>query len=72
MARFRGVLGVILDGIGAGLFPSHPGQRGLDNFESCRFCPYDMMCARQRDRVWEHKRSTPELAAYVQMVEGED
>ena len=72
MARFRGVLGVILDGIGAGLFPSHPGQRGLDNFESCRFCPYDMMCARQRDRVWERKRSAPELAAYVQMVEGED
>jgi RecB family exonuclease len=72
MARFREVLGVILDGIGAGLFPSHPGQRAFDNFESCRFCPYDMMCARQRDRVWERKRAAPELSAYVQMAEGND
>jgi len=72
MARFREALAVILDGIGAGLFPSHPGQRGFDNFESCRFCPYDMMCARQRDRVWERKRNAPELAAYVQMAEGND
>jgi len=71
-ARFREALAVILDGIGAGLFPSHPGQRGFDNFESCRFCPYDMMCARQRDRVWERKRNAPELAAYLQMAEGND
>ena len=69
MTRFREVLGVILDGISAGLFPSHPGQWRFENFESCRFCPYDMMCARQRDRVWERKRNAPELAAYAQMAE---
>lgn len=72
MGRFKEVLGVILDGIGAGLFPSHPGKRGLDNFESCRYCPYEAACARQRDRVWERKRGAPELAAYVRLAEGED
>jgi RecB family exonuclease len=72
MGRFKEVLGVILDGIEAGVFPSHPGQRSLDGFESCRYCPYEAACARQRDRVWERKRGAPALAAYVRLTEGED
>ena len=72
MGRFKEVLGVILDGLEAGVFPSHPGQRSLDSFESCRYCPYEAACARQRDRVWERKRDAPALAAYVRLTEGED
>lgn len=67
--RFGKALGVIVDGIGAGLFPARPGKRRDEGFENCLLCPYDRVCARDRARVWQRKRAAPELRSYLDLAE---
>jgi hypothetical protein len=76
-SRFTRVLGTVLDGIGGGLFPAHPGDtaydpyRGRETWEHCRTCAYDRVCPSGRDDAWERKRADPALAEYRALVEGD-
>ena len=72
LAAFRNAIGVIVDGIGQGLYPARPGERTNENFQNCRFCPYDRVCPSDRARVWGRKRGARELRSYVQLAEPED
>jgi hypothetical protein len=66
---FRGALGAIAGGIGAGAFPARPGKGTDEGFTNCRFCAFDAACARDRSRAWERVRGAPELATYVELAE---
>lgn len=69
--RFREVLGRILDGIGQGHFPVHPGAEIYRGPENCRHCAYDAACSRDRQSTWSATRRDPRLESYVALVEGE-
>ncbi|MHB8439268.1 MAG: PD-(D/E)XK nuclease family protein [Acidimicrobiales bacterium] len=62
-AHFRDVLLRIATAVDEGLFPAIPGPQTMFGFEGCRFCDFDHVCPPTRDRQWESKRSSPELAA---------
>ena len=64
---FAAVVGIITDGIGAGLFPANPGKDGTN----CRYCDFKNLCPTRREQHWQRKRNDPRLAAYVAMADGE-
>ena len=69
--RFHDVLGRILDGIGQGYFPVHPGDEVFRGPQNCRNCAYDAACSRDRQSTWNATRHDPRLESYVALVEGE-
>ena len=69
--RFRDVLGRIVDGIGQGHFPVHPGDDVNRGPKNCRNCAYDAACSRDRQSTWNSTRRDPRLESYVALVEGE-
>lgn len=72
VARFREVLGTMLDGIGEGVFPANPGARRDDigSFENCAYCPFDRVCPADRLAAWERKQTEPQVIPYAQLSEG--
>jgi ATP-dependent helicase/nuclease subunit B len=63
-ARFAEVVGGVLDGIEAGAFPAVPGDprqdgAGRDTWDNCCYCPYDRVCAPDRDRLHARKAADP-------------
>ncbi len=72
LAIVHDTLEVMVDGIENGIFPGRPGKADRDSFENCRYCDFDAVCPRQRDREWDRVRSAPELGAYVALSEGEE
>jgi RecB family exonuclease len=71
LERFREVLGVIVDGITAGVFPARPGEAERGSWVNCMWCDYQQVCPSDRGRQWERKRGARELAAYVELAEAE-
>ena len=69
--RFHDVLGRIVDGIGQGVFPAHPGGDGRKGPENCDHCAYDAVCSRDRQYAWDATSRDPRLADYVDLAEGE-
>ncbi len=69
--RFHDVLSRIIDGIGQGLFPAHPGRDSSRGPEHCQYCPYDAVCSRDRQRAWDATKRDRQLIRYVELVEGE-
>lgn len=67
LGPFDDAIGIISDGIGAGLFPANPGK---DN-ENCRFCDFKNLCPTRRERHWRQKRRDDRLAAYAALADGE-
>ena len=65
---FRPVLATIVDGIRSGAFPARPGKRSQWN--NCTYCPYDDVCASDRQIAWDRKKSDPVLENYVALAEG--
>jgi ATP-dependent helicase/nuclease subunit B len=74
LVEFHQAIDVIVSGIASGLFPARPGKARQDQgtFENCSLCPYDRICPRLRARLWERKRSAPELKRYLEMAEGDE
>jgi RecB family exonuclease len=73
LERLRKVLGVLVDGITGGRFPARPGEENWrGGWEHCTFCDFNRVCAADRDQAWERVQSTPELSAYVALVDGLD
>ena len=70
LARCLEAVGVIVDGIEAGLFPARPPERDpFTGFVPCRFCNPDGLGTSQARNRWERKRESFELAAYKRLVE---
>ncbi len=73
---FTEALGAIVEGIEEGVFPARSGKWGdhFHSFENCRFCPYDSLCARDRDRAWKRKRQASAIETYTNLLppEGDD
>jgi ATP-dependent helicase/nuclease subunit B len=69
-ARFGQVVGAMVDGIDAGLFPANPGwtpdQPGPRR--NCGLCAFTSMCAPRRGEDWDRKQRDPRLAGYVDMA----
>ncbi len=76
VAAARRVVGVIHDGVSAGVFPARPGPRSQDNrsgqsgYENCNWCDYKRICPSAKAWLWERKRGDPALLAYAQLAEG--
>ena len=68
---FRETLRVLVDGIGAGLFPARSGQydwwQGTN--VNCGWCEFDGICPADREEEWERVRSDPSLADVVRLSE---
>lgn len=67
LGRLRGVATVLVDAIEAGSFPARPGPDG----SNCTFCAFEAMCPGNRQRAWERVARSPELSAYVELVDGD-
>lgn len=69
--RFAAVLGVIVGGMAAGLFPQRPQEQDTSRigWVSCTSCDPDGLGSRERRRAWERKRHDPRLAAYAALAE---
>lgn len=75
-ARFTAVVDAITDGIGAGIFPLHPGDprsdaAGRDTFTNCAYCAYDRLCPAGRDQLWDRKRDDPAAVRFRALAEPE-
>jgi ATP-dependent helicase/nuclease subunit B len=70
--RFAVSVGLIVDGIEQGLFPSHPVATTRPGFVSCRFCDPDGMGVSELDRGWQRKQTDPLLAGYRRLIGMQD
>ncbi|CAN5915016.1 hypothetical protein BH23ACT10_BH23ACT10_05960 [soil metagenome] len=69
-AQLRAALGLIVDGIDAGLFPMRPsGKTSYNGHVECVYCDPDGLGTAQLYRGWERIRTAPALRAYVSAVE---
>jgi ATP-dependent helicase/nuclease subunit B len=69
--RLAATLGVICDGIGAGMFPARPRKPDASPFIDCHYCDPDGLGTKDGWQRWVAKRSDLRLAAYVALVEPE-
>lgn len=68
--RFVEVLGTILDGISAGVFPAAGRQSTRDaELEGCNVCIYNRACPPGRARRWLRKQSDPAASRYLALSE---
>lgn len=63
-ARFQEVLGHIVTGVEAGLYPANPGPEQNDTYEHCRYCDFDPVCSADRLDAWERVASHEALESY--------
>jgi ATP-dependent helicase/DNAse subunit B len=73
--RFLESLDTISAGIGAGVFPAHPGKEDWFSFENCKWCDFDRICPSDRDRAWERLQHDDALESYRELskpVDGDD
>ncbi|GMU39408.1 MAG: hypothetical protein AMXMBFR23_02740 [Chloroflexota bacterium] len=68
-ARFREVLGLIVQGVAGGVFPLEPGaRRNGGGYEQCAFCPYDAVCSGDRERERDRKIDDPALTPFTALA----
>jgi RecB family exonuclease len=70
LGQFRSVVGTIVSGVEAGVFPARPGEPEWGSYRNCKWCDFDSLCAQDRARAWERKRDAPALSSYVTLAEG--
>jgi RecB family exonuclease len=63
------VLGVIVEGIEAGLFPPHPEELSTFFRIGCHVCNPDGLGTAELRKQWERKRHDPFLARYADLAE---
>jgi hypothetical protein len=69
IARLDDVLDVLAAGVERGAFPMRPGVREYGAFKNCRFCDFARCCPGDRDGFWETAQTSPELAAYSELID---
>jgi len=67
--KLKEIVETIVTGIGAGSFPSNPGEGGEDH-NNCRYCNYKRVCPADVELSWERKSAAPLLAGYLRMSGG--
>lgn len=67
--RVLETVGAVLDGIAAGLYPSHPEPPQWRPFVPCRFCEPDGLGTRDRHNDWTRKLADPSLRPYLAVAE---
>lgn len=67
--RVLETVGAVLDGIAAGLYPSHPDPPQWRPFVPCRFCEPDGLGTRDRHNDWTRKLADPDLRPYLAVAE---
>lgn len=67
--RVLETVGAVLDGIAAGLYPSHPEPPQWRPFVPCRFCEPDGLGTRDRHNDWTRKLADPDLRPYLAVAE---
>jgi hypothetical protein len=70
--RTRDVVGQIVSGIEAGLFPPHPEPRSTYFRIACHVCNPDGLGTAELRSQWERKRHDPVLARYADLAEPPD
>ncbi len=67
--RFVDAVDTIVHGIEHGDFPPNPGDvaHNLGSFENCGYCPFDRICAVDRDQEFEEAVNSGQLVRYVAM-----
>jgi hypothetical protein len=71
IARFRGVVKLISEGIEGGAFPGRPGQYINSKWENCSRCPFDAICPTNRGDQWARAKGDPVLEPVVRLSEGD-
>jgi ATP-dependent helicase/nuclease subunit B len=71
IGRMTEVITTIVGQIEAGCFPARPGPMEWKGPKNCRYCDYDRLCSPARAASWAAKRSSPLLAPYVELAEGD-
>jgi len=69
LAQTQATLGVIVDGIEAGVFPPHPDGNATSFYVSCHVCDPDDLGTVELRTHWERKRADPAMAAYAALAE---
>lgn len=69
LERVGRTLAVIVGGIEAGAFPSHPTAVSTSPFTECGFCDVDGLGVTDLRRAWERKRHDPALRPYAELAE---
>lgn len=68
--RFEYLLSALVSTIENGLFPANPGDASnASSFENCRYCRYDRICPKDRDKIWQAKSKDPQISRYVALGE---
>jgi hypothetical protein len=67
--RISETLGLIVDGIEAGLFPAHPTDHQGQPWNPCWSCDPDFLGVADLRRQWEHKAADPAMAGYLTLID---
>ena len=73
--RFRSVVGEVVEAIEGGVFPARPpasSWSAFSLFRECPFCDPDRLGAADVARAWERKRTAPELARLLALLEPDE
>jgi ATP-dependent helicase/nuclease subunit B len=69
LARVGTTLGLMVEGIEAGVFASHPTATSSSPFVECSSCDPDALGVTELRNAWERKRHDPVLSRYAQLAE---
>lgn len=69
LARTAAVVGTIVDGIEAGVFPNHPNASATFFYVPCQVCDPDGLGTVELRSHWDRKRADPALAPYAELAE---
>ncbi len=71
-AEVADAIDAIVEGIAAGIFPSHPPEpSSRTNHVDCWYCTPDGLSVADRYREWKRKRRDPVMAGYVGLADPE-
>ncbi|MGH9169819.1 MAG: PD-(D/E)XK nuclease family protein [Acidimicrobiales bacterium] len=64
------VLAALVSTVAEGCFPPRPGAQGyMSQYDNCRYCDFDDVCAADRQALWARAAWDPLLKPYVDLVE---
>ena len=69
LERTGTTLATMVEGIEAGVFPSHPTSVSTNPWVECEYCDPDGLGVIELRRAWERKRLDPALAPYADLAE---
>lgn len=69
LERIGATLGIMVDGVEAGVFPPRPVATSTSFRVDCHPCDPDDLGVADVRRQWERKRQDPALAAYAELIE---